>query len=345
MTHIDSNETGTNQFDVLLVIPTLNEASCIASVIDRLFVGLPNNLKTICIVADGGSTDGTQAIVQEIGSVKPDVILMHNPKKLQSAGVNAAVRKYGLNAKYLVRCDAHADYPKGFVSSLIDSMQRANADAVVVPMDSIGTGSLQKAIAWVSDTPLGSGGSAHRGGRRSGYVDHGHHAAFKMDVFRRAGGYNESFSHNEDAEFDCRQRALGARIYLDSDIRLGYFPRTTFSGLWRQYFGYGRGRSRTVRLHPSSLRLRQFAVPAHLAVSVFSLVVTPWFSWLALWPIAYVLGLISVSIYLAAKHHSIAGLLAGLAALVMHTSWALGFLNGMLTMQETKWSLAQLKPF
>ena len=38
--------------------------------------------------------------------------------------------------------------------------------------------------------------------RKSGYVDHGHHAAFRAASFKAIGGYDETFSHNEDAEFD-----------------------------------------------------------------------------------------------------------------------------------------------
>ena len=336
----DSNYSGIafDSLDVLVVIPTLNESRCIASVIESLLASVPIDLKLICVVADGGSVDGTQAIVSEINNKNPKVILMHNPKKLQSAGVNEAVKKYGKNVKYLVRCDAHAEYPEGFIKNLIFSLENNQADSVVVPMDSIGSSGLQKAIAWVSDTVVGSGGSAHRGGHKSGFVDHGHHAAFKMSVFRATGGYDESFSHNEDAEFDCRQRFLGYRIFLDSNNRIGYFPRDSVSGLWRQYFGYGRGRSRTVRKHPSSLRFRQLAVPVHLIISALALISVFWFPLLMIWPIFYVLVLIYFSLKLTIKHRSLYGMVSGYVAFVMHTSWALGFITGMLTLRETKWT-------
>src|SRR5205085_12703716 len=142
---------------------------------------------------------------------------------------------------------------------------------VVVPLDSRGGGGWHRAVAWISTSPIGTGGSAHRAGRRSGYVDHGHHAAFRMERFRGVGGYDESFTHNEDAELDCRQRALGARVYLDAEIRLAYQPRASAAALARQYFRYGKGRSRTVRRHPDSLRLRQLAVPPHLQLSLAAL--------------------------------------------------------------------------
>jgi succinoglycan biosynthesis protein ExoA len=323
--------------DILVVIPTLNEAHGIRAVIERLFEDLPISARVNMLVMDGGSTDGTVQIVEKLALHEPRLQVHHNPKRIQSAAVNLAVRNFGQAAQVLIRCDAHAVYPRGFVRSLVESLQKSGADAVVVPMDSTGDNCVQRAVAWVSDTPLGSGGSAHRGGRKSGFIDHGHHAAFRMASFTRAGGYDESFSHNEDAELDCRQRSLDSRIYLDADIRLGYHPRGTLGSLWRQYFGYGKGRSRTVRKHPGTIRVRQFAVPAHLGLSVLALVVAPWFPYLLGWPALYVIVLITVSVRLALQYQSFCGLLAGLAAGVMHTAWASGFWLGMLTIREARW--------
>lgn len=238
------------QPSILVVIPALNEAQAIEGVVDALAQDWPERYDVRIVVADGGSTDGTVQQVRRMAETRPWLSLLPNPKRIQSVAVNLAARAAGQDADILVRCDAHADYPAGYVRRLVETLERTGADAVVVPMDSGGENCVQRAVAWVSDTPLGSGGSAHRGGRRSGFIDHGHHAAFRMESFRRAGGYDESFTHNEDAELDCRQRALGSRIYLDADVRIGYSPRATLGGLWRQYFNYGRGRSRTVRRHP-----------------------------------------------------------------------------------------------
>nr|WP_206363576.1 glycosyltransferase family 2 protein [Sphingomonas crocodyli] len=221
---------------ILVVIPTLNEARHIAQVIADLTAEPLPEADLLFVVADGGSSDGTQDIVGRIAATRSDLLLLDNPKKLQSAAVNLAVEQYGEGRDLLIRCDAHADYPAGFLKSLVDAFDRGEADAIVVPMDSVGTTCFQRAVGWVSDSKVGSGGSAHRGGAASGYVDHGHHALFRMDSFRAAGGYDPSFTHNEDAELDCRQRALGSRIFLDADIRLRYAPRATPGKLARQYF-------------------------------------------------------------------------------------------------------------
>lgn len=324
---------------LLVVIPTLNELHHIAQVLGQLSAGLPD-MPIRFVVADGGSTDGTQAVVKEIAARRDDVTLIHNPLRLQSAAVNLAVEMFGGEADLLVRCDAHADYPPGFLADLVRSHAANEADAVVVPMDSVGTSCLQRAIAWVSDSRAGSGGSAHRGGRNSGFVDHGHHALFTMDSFRRAGGYDPSFSHNEDAELDCRQRALGSRIFLDAGIRLRYAPRTTLRKLARQYFNYGKGRSRTVRRHPESLRARQLAIPAHVGVSVTSLALSPADPRFLAWPLLYATILVAVSLSIAMQRRSTCGLLAGIAAATMHFAWGFGFVAGMLLVRERRWQAA-----
>jgi succinoglycan biosynthesis protein ExoA len=322
---------------VLVVIPTLNEVRDIESVVDALCVDLPSNASVAIVVADGGSTDGTQQRVRGMMARRPMLRLLHNPKRTQGAAVNLAARTLGQDAQVLIRCDAHAVYPRAFVRQLLETLDRTGADSVVVPMDSTGHTCLQRAVAWVSDTRVGSGGSAHRGGRRSGFVDHGHHAAFRMASFRNAGAYDESFTHNEDAELDCRQRALGGRIYLDARIRLSYRPRATAASLARQYFCYGRGRSRTVRRHPGSMRARQLALPVHLALSLLALALAAFWPMLLAWPLAYLAVLMLTSIWMALRQRSACGLLAGPAAGTMHISWALGFYAGLATVRERAW--------
>ncbi len=339
-----STDVQDSQRSILVVIPTLNEVRAIEHVVTALSRDLPLNANIQFVVADGGSTDGTVELVQRMMTTQPLLRFLPNPKRIQSAAVNLAAQTLGRDAEILVRCDAHAEYPAGFIRKLVESLDRTGADAVVVPMDSRGQTCFQKAVAWVSDSRVGSGGSAHRGGTKSGYVDHGHHAAFRMASFVRAGGYDETFTHNEDAELDCRQRALGSKLYLDSEIRLGYEPRATPSRLARQYFSYGKGRSRTVRRHPGSMRLRQLALPVHLIVLVLSLLLSLWSPLFLAWPVLYVtiLGLTSVSI--AVKTRSVCGLFSGGAAALMHICWASGFLFGLAFVREEPWRASAAKP-
>lgn len=313
--------------DVLVAIPVLNEEVHIEACVRSLMKGDQRLASVEFAIVDGGSTDRTRSIVADLIDEFPNLRLLYNPKGLQSAAVNLAARDLGMGRRILVRCDAHSIYPQGFVMAVADSLNRRGVASVVVPMDAVGRTCFQRAAAWIVDTPLGSGGSAHRGGRKSMFVDHGHHAGFDLKTFLHVGGYDETFSHNEDAEFDKRLRDAGGRIFLDADIRLRYLPRRTASALARQYFNYGKGRARTILTHGEPPRLRQMIPVATLAACVLGIAVSPLTLWGLALPGGYLAILALASIGIALKRRSFCGLMAGPASAIMHMSWAVGFLR------------------
>ncbi len=319
---------------VMVVIPALNEAEHIEACVRSLMLG-DARLKAIeMVVADGGSRDSTREIVLELRDEFPNLRLIDNPKRLQSAAVNRAALEAGAGRSILVRCDAHAIYPENYVMRVADSLVRHGVSSLVVPMDATGMSCFQRANAWIVDTPLGSGGSAHRGGRRSGEVDHGHHAGFELKAFLSIGGYDETFSHNEDAEYDARLRKSGGRIFLDADIRLSYLPRATVGGLARQYFNYGKGRARTLMKHGERPKLRQLIPPATLVACIAGLALVPFSLWGLVLPGGYLAAMVAASLMVAVKHKSACGLLAGLASATMHMSWSLGLFRQFLKGQR-----------
>jgi succinoglycan biosynthesis protein ExoA len=313
---------------VLAVIPTLNEERHIEACIRSLMDG-DERLKHVPLtVADGGSTDQTVAIVESLKGEFPNLRVLHNPKRLQSAALNLAANQHSSEeTHFLIRCDAHSIYPKNFIIDVADALETTHAASVVVPMDAVGETCFERANAWVVDTPLGSGGSAHRGGRKSAYVDHGHHAGFDLAVFKMIGGYDETFSHNEDAEYDKRVVKAGGRIFLDADIRIQYVPRGSVKALARQYFNYGKGRARTARKHRHTLKMRQAIPILALLASIFGLAVSPLFWPALILPLGYIGVLGAASIAVAVWKRSACGLFAGLASGTMHMSWAAGFLR------------------
>ncbi|RAN35962.1 glycosyltransferase family 2 protein [Hyphomonas pacifica] len=316
---------------VLAVIPALNEERHIETCIRSLMDGDDRLRKVPLTIADGGSTDRTVEIVERLKSEFPNLRVLHNPKKLQSAALNLAAEQHaGEETRFLVRCDAHSIYPPNFIINVADALETTKAASVVIPMDAVGETCFEKANAWIVDTPLGSGGSAHRGGTKSGYVDHGHHAGFDLAVFQMIGGYDETFSHNEDAEYDERVVSAGGRIYLDADIRISYVPRGSVRALARQYFNYGKGRARTARKHKRPLKLRQAIPVLALIASISGALVTPFFWPAAILPLGYLGVLALASLAVTAWKRSSCGLLAGLASGTMHMSWAAGFLRETL---------------
>lgn len=314
---------------VLVVIPALNEAAHIEDCVRSLLGGDPWMRDVAIVVADGGSTDGTPDRVRRLALAHPRLALTHNPRRTQAAGINL-VALGDARHRYLVRCDAHATYPEGYVRCGVERLAGFGPDvaAVASVMDAGGTGGFARAAAWAIDTRLGSGGAPHRGGCRSGFVAHGHHAAFRLDWFRRVGGYDESFGANEDAELDHRLAIAGGRIWLDAGLRLRYRVRESLVTLTRQYFRYGRGRARMLRRHRLLPRPRQ-ALPVLLFLAlVASLALAPLAPWLLLAPAGYLALLALAALRCAGALRSVAGLWAGPALLALHNAWAAGFLRG-----------------
>lgn len=340
---------------VLIVIPTLNEAAHIAGVISGLTEFAARHPARI-VVVDGGSQDGTQAIVTGIAATRSSVVLLHNPQRLQSAAINLAVQTFGQDSEWLIRMDAHAVYPPDYCDALLAEAAATGADSVVVGMRAVGRGFLQGVIARAQNARIGNGGAAHRMAGRGRFVDHGHHALMRLSAFRAVGGYDPRFSHNEDAELDHRLRGAGFRIWLTGQTRLDYLPRADLSALCRQYFRFGGGRAATMQKHGLAPGPRQAVVIA-LAPSVALAAIAP--LWLpfaapaALWGAACLAG--GAALAVAPREDSalpgpqsggpseeradhpgdpaagpLAGLLAGGVAGVMHLSWSLGFWSQVL---------------
>lgn len=318
---------------VIVAVPAWNEEAAIENCLRSLIEGDPFMKDVKVVVADGGSTDQTLAILEALQAEFPNIGILHNPDRLQSAGINRVVDQQAeASHQFLIRCDAHAHYPNGYVRKVAESLAaRSNAASVAVPMDSVGEGSFAKAGAWIVDTKLGSGGSAHRGGTGSGWVDHGHHAGFRLDWFRKIGGYDTSFSHNEDAEYDHRIGLAGGRVWLDADIRLEYHMRPSLRTLARQYWTYGKGRARTVRKHQMKPRLRQMIPVAHVALLALTALlglIAPVF-WA--YPAFYLAVLACVSGVGVYRIGWPSGLWAGPALGAMHLAWGAGFITQFVT--------------
>jgi succinoglycan biosynthesis protein ExoA len=313
---------------VLVVIPCLNEEEHIEHVVSKL-VGQADRVDLKIVVADGGSTDKTRSIVQQLtGRLNSRVVLIDNPRHIQAAGINEAVRKYGEAARFLIRVDAHANYPDCYCETLMNVQARTQADSVVVSMRTVGSTCFQRAAAAAQNSILGNGGSAHRNKAPDRWVDHGHHALMTIDAFKAIGGYDETFSHNEDAELDNRLTGNGSRIYLTSEAQVVYYPRRTIVSLFRQYFNIGHGRARNFLKHRKNTKLRHLALAA-VAPALCLLVLTPLTIIFAVPALAWTSLCIGYGIVLGARLHDACTAAAGLAAMAMQAGWSFGFFCGL----------------
>nr|AAC84063.1 glucosyltransferase [Mesorhizobium huakuii] len=306
----------------LIVIPCLNEAAHIGALLGQLCPAR-HALAPGFVVADGGSTDGTLAIVEQIAAKDPRVILLHNKRRIQSAAINLAVGTFGEGAEYLIRIDAHGGYPDDYCDRLLEEALATSADSVVVSMLTSGSGAVQKSVAAAQNSKLGTGGSKHRHLSAGEWVDHGHHALMRISAFGAVGGYDETFSHNEDAELDYRLRQAGYRIWMSGKTQMVYYPRASLKGLYFQYLGYGRGRRKNVLKHRVIPKVRQM-VP----LAVFPVVLLAAFSfvhWMAVPLLIWASVCLGYGLVTAIRQRNADIALAGVSAMVMHFGWSVGF--------------------
>jgi succinoglycan biosynthesis protein ExoA len=312
---------------VLVVIPCLNEEEHLEGVIDQLLADA-DRIELAIIVADGGSTDGSRAIARNYMARDRRVVLMENPKKIQSAGVNRAVEKYGGDFDFLIRVDAHARYPTRFCERLLNVQARTRADSIVVSMRTVGRNCFQRAAATAQNSLLGNGGALHRNVALEGWVDHGHHALMTIKAFKAVGGYDDSFSHVEDVELDIRLRAAGFAIFLTGEVELTYFPRRTMATLFQQYRNVGRGRARNFLKHRKHAKVRHLIL-AGVAPALSLLLLTPFSFIFALPALSWALLCLGYGLLLSVRHRDSCATAAGVAAIAMQVGWSVGFFEGL----------------
>jgi glycosyltransferase involved in cell wall biosynthesis len=299
---------------VTIALPVLDEAAhieaCLRAVLSQTYPRIVEIL-----VVDGGSGDATR----EIASTFPGVRVVDNPARLQSAGLNVALRE--ARGDVLVRVDGRTTVAPDYVDRCVSALTRSGAALVGGPIEPDGTTWVERAVGAALTSKLGAGPARFRNTAASAdWTDIVYLGAARVDVLCRLGGYDEAFSTNEDGELLYRLSREGG-VWFDPTIRSTYRPRGSFATFMRQYFLYGIGRAATVRKYPASLRPRQLAAPL-LVLGLLS----PWRRKVAL---AY-LAVVAAGVGTELREDRAAGAGMAIALPAMHLSWGVGFLVGWL---------------
>ena len=303
---------------VTVGLPTLNEESHIAGCLDAI-VGQRYPAVIEVLVADGGSTDRTRAIVTDYPDER--VRLLENPRRSRPAGLNVAIA--AASGEIFVRVDARTVLAGDYVERCVGALERTKAAMVGGPVRYSASTRAERGLRAAMTSRLGAGPAPFR--REEGearFVDTVYLGAYRLDTVRALGCYDEWFGGNEDAELAFRAQQAGG-VYLDPAISSTYAVREGLGPLWRQFRRYGRNRAITIRKHPSSLSPRQMAVPV-LALGILS----PWRR-----PVvaAYAAVVGGRALMEAVQEGTTEGLMLAAALPTMHAAWAVGFAEGIVT--------------
>ncbi len=316
---------------VSVVIPVRNESAAIGAAIESaLSQDYAGDIEVV--VADGLSNDGTREVVEALAARDGRVRLVDNPAQVTPAALNAAIA--AAHGDIIVRCDAHAVLPQGYVGRAVEQLKETGAANVGGVQRAVGVTTVQKAIAMAMSSPLGVGDARYRYGGAAGATDTVYLGNFRRSAIDAVGLFDENLRRNQDYELNYRLRAAGETIWFDPGLVVDYSPRSSLGGLWRQYFDYGAGKRQMLRSHPRSLRWRQLAAPA-LVIGLAGSLLAPLFgppgSALII-PAVYAAALLTGTFSELVHHRNRAAFLFPVAVATMHIGWGVGFLAESLGM-------------
>ena len=245
------------------MIPVFNEEryieACLASVLDQDYP--PDRYEVI--VADGGSTDRTRAIVESTSVLHPNVRLIDNPGRTQAHGLNLAI--LASRGEFIARQDGHAEWSPHHLRRSIELLLETGADNVGGRADGEGAGVMGRAIARAMRSPFGVGGARYRYSTRVEELPMVFPGTFRRTAFERVGLYDEAYPPHEDYELNHRIRQTGGRVLFSPDIPTRYWVRESVPALARQYFRYGRSKVRVARASLGVIHPYHLAAPALVA--------------------------------------------------------------------------------
>ena len=320
---------------VAVIIPTLNEECFIKRCLDSVCMQTYPFAEMDVMVVDGGSKDNTCEIVRSYAMEYPNVRLLHNPKKIQSAAFNLGCAN--TNADIMIRLDAHVIYNKVYVCKCVEHLKTDKILGNVGGICDIQpqyVGLIPEANALLNKSHFGIGGAEFRVGAGKRLVDTVPFGAFPKTVVNNIGGMREDLPRGEDNEYNHRIRKAGYNILLDPEIVATYFARDTIWRSMRQMYQNGMSIAKLTEIDIDIINIRHF-VPLLFVCALFGGVLIGTWCQLAFLFICCIVALYVFLDVLASlavcKEHGVKYMLVlPIMFPAIHLSYGYGTLNGLM---------------
>jgi glycosyltransferase involved in cell wall biosynthesis len=272
--HVDKDTEENRRPRVSVVIPCRNERQHILRCVGALLHGTMPAFEAI--VVDGMSTDGTRQLVQSLTEEDPRVRLIDNPNRTTPSALN-----YGIahaRGEFIAILGGHSEPSPSWLARNLSALERnPNAVGVGGVLETIGSSRMGRIGAAVLQSRFGVGNARFRVGGSPGLVDTIVFGCYRRSAFQY-GLFATELTTNQDDEFNIRLRACGEQLFFDPSINCRYYSRSTWRGLVRQYWRYGRFKPMVFRRAGAIGSLRQLVPAAWVAFLVFALCLGPVFT-------------------------------------------------------------------
>lgn len=316
-------------------MPLLNEADYIErlsrSLLDQTYP--PERYEIL--MADGGCTDDTLAILARIDP-EERVRVLDNPGRTAPAALNVLIA--AARGDIITRVDGHSHVAPDYLQRIVEVMEETGEAVVGGPARMEADTPFRRALVEALNSPAGAGSVPYRTLRDRTYVDTIQTGSFRREVLEQVGEWDESLAVVEDLDMNTRIIEAGHRLLLDPSIRFWYFPRPGYRALWRQIHMVGRVKAWILDKHPGIFRWKYvvpttFVLAAGAALAAMAIGAArdvPWLAGLgAAFLTAYAVAVLGFAVSRVPRVG--AGALRLIAILpVLHFGYGLGFLRGAL---------------
>ncbi len=238
---------------VSLIATVLNDADHVEAFLDS--VGAQTRAPDEVVVVDGGSTDGTAALLADAEGVT----LIEESGANISRGRNVAIA--AASHDVIAVTDADCVLEPDWLDALLRPLEEG-ADVSMGFYLPVTDGFLSECLAAVN-LPLEASEVDP-----ATFMPSARSVAFRRDAIETVGGYPEWLDIGEDMWVNHRWRERGLDLRFAPEAVVRWRLRPTLRTTWWQYFRYARGDARG-GLYPERHALR-FAVYASLAAALAS---------------------------------------------------------------------------
>lgn len=274
---------------VSILVPCLNEQAYIGQFLRSALLLKNFGPDDEILILDGMSSDGTRDVVLEAAALDSRIRLVDNPGRTQAKAMNLGLA--ASKGDIIIRMDVHTEYSSEYIQQCLSVLEVTGASNVGGPALTRWKTPFQHANALAYHSPFCVGGAAFHDPDAEGLVDNVPYGCWHRSTLTEINGYDERFARNEDDELNYRIIRSGGTVYLSPRIKSWYYPRASFSTLFRQYEQYGYWKVAIIRKHHLPAKFR------HLIPAIFVGFLTSLPLWLLIGGILLDISIITLLLY------------------------------------------------
>lgn len=321
---------------VSVIVGLLNEEKYLPRLIDDFKNQTYSFKKIELIFIDGMSTDRSWEILtkfkEEYKKIFYDVVLLKNPKKILSSGMNIGIK--AAKGECFLKVDCHSHIPENFIENNVNVIQEGEHVCGGPRPNIIDSNSIMAdTLLLVEENMFGSGIASYRKANTKKYVSSVFQGMYRREVFEKVGLIDELVGRVEDNEIHYRIRNNGYKIRYSNDIYSEQYTRPTVKGMLKQKYSNGYWIGKVSHIYPKCFSFFHFIpflfVLAILISSLLAIFVAHIF--LSLLFIAYIGSLLLITIIIIfSNKFNINNILIPFLIFMVHTSYGIGTLIGII---------------